>query len=72
MTRSIPSPGLVGSTPIVLVVNPSKVAAKSAKELQALLKSKPKTLNYASSGNGTIIHLAGAMVVNASRAALNK
>lgn len=57
--------GLVGSTPFVLVVNPSKVAAKNAKELQALLKSKPKALNYASSGNGTIIHLAGAMVVDA-------
>lgn len=57
--------GLVGSTPFVMVVNPNKVAAKNAKELQALLKSKPKAFNYASSGNGTIIHLAGAMVVDA-------
>lgn len=57
--------GLVGSTPFVLVVNPNKVAAKNAKELQALLKSKPGGFNYASSGNGTIIHLAGAMVVDA-------
>lgn len=57
--------GLVGSTPFVLVVNPTKVAAKNAKELQTLLKSKPKAFNYASSGNGTIIHLAGAMVVDA-------
>lgn len=57
--------GLMGSTPFVLVVNPTKVAAKNAKELQALLKSKPGQLNYASSGNGTIIHLAGAMVVDA-------
>lgn len=57
--------GLIGSTPFVLVVNPAKVPAKDAKELQALLKSKPKAFNYASSGNGTIIHLAGAMVVDA-------
>lgn len=57
--------GLVGSTPFVLVVNPGKVPAKNAKELQALLKSKPGGFNYASSGNGTIIHLAGAMVVDA-------
>jgi tripartite-type tricarboxylate transporter receptor subunit TctC len=57
--------GLIGSTPFVLVVNPAKVLAKNAKELQALLKSKPKVFNYASSGNGTIIHLAGAMVVDA-------
>lgn len=57
--------GLVGSTPFVLVANPTKVSAKNAKELQALLKSKPRGYNYASSGNGTIIHLAGAMVVDA-------
>lgn len=57
--------GLVGSTPFVLVVNPSKVAARNAGELQALLKAKPKGFNYASSGNGTIIHLAGAMVMDA-------
>lgn len=60
--------GLVGSTPFVLVVNPTKVPARNAKELQALLKSKPKAFNYASSGNGTIIHLAGAMVVDALEA----
>jgi tripartite-type tricarboxylate transporter receptor subunit TctC len=57
--------GLVGSTPFVLVVNPVKVPARTASELQAWLKSKPRAFNYASSGNGTIIHLAGAMVVDA-------
>jgi tripartite-type tricarboxylate transporter receptor subunit TctC len=56
---------VVGETPFALVVNPAKVTAKNAKELQALLKSKPGTFNYASSGNGTIIHLAGEMVVDA-------
>jgi tripartite-type tricarboxylate transporter receptor subunit TctC len=57
---------VVGATPFVLVVNPAKVSAKTAKELQTLLKSKPGTFNYASSGNGTIIHLAGAMFVEAA------
>lgn len=56
---------VIGATPFVLVVNP-KVPAKNAKELQALLKAKPDAYNYASSGNGTIIHLAGAMFVDAA------
>ncbi len=56
---------VVGATPFVLVVNP-KVPAKNAKELQALLKAKPDGYNYASSGNGTIIHLAGAMFMEAA------
>jgi len=55
---------VVGSTPFVLVVN-AKVPAKNAKELQALLKAKPSEYNYASSGNGTIIHLAGEMAIDA-------
>ena len=56
---------VIGSTPFVLVVNPAKVPARDAKELQAFLKAKPGAYNYASSGNGTIIHLAGEMVVDA-------
>jgi len=57
---------VVGATPFVLVVNPTKLPAKNAKELQALLKAKPGGYNYASSGNGTIIHLGGAMFVDAA------
>ena len=57
---------VVGETPFVLVVNPTKMPAKNAKELQALLKAKPGGHFYASSGNGTIIHLAGAMFVEAA------
>jgi tripartite-type tricarboxylate transporter receptor subunit TctC len=56
---------VVGATPFVLVVNP-KVPARNAKELQALLKAKPDGYNYASSGNGTILHLAGAMFLDAA------
>ena len=43
---------------LLLVVHPS-LPAKSVKELIALAKTKPKGLNYASSGNGTPYHLAG-------------
>jgi tripartite-type tricarboxylate transporter receptor subunit TctC len=56
---------IVGGSPFVLVVNPNKVAAKTAKELAILIKSKPGEFNYASSGNGTIIHLAGEMFIDA-------
>lgn len=56
---------VVGGSPFVLVVNPAKVAARSVKDMQALLRSKPGAFNMASSGNGTIIHLAGEMFVDA-------
>ncbi len=47
---------IIGSTPIVLVVNP-KLPATNVKELVALMKAKPGAYNYGSSGNGTILHL---------------
>jgi len=49
---------VIGATPMVLVVNPAKVPATNSKEFVALLKSKPGALNFASGGNGTILHLA--------------
>ncbi len=54
---------IVGATPLVLLVNP-KLPAKNVKELVALLKAKPEAYNYASSGNGTVIHLAGEMFMD--------
>ena len=48
---------VIGSTPIVLVVNPKNVPAKNVAELVKLMKAKPGEYNYASSGNGTILHL---------------
>jgi tripartite-type tricarboxylate transporter receptor subunit TctC len=48
---------VIGGSPFVIVVHPS-VPAKDVKELIALAKSKPGQLNYGSSGNGTILHLA--------------
>ena len=50
----------VGYVPNVLAVHPS-VPARSVRELVDLAKSKPGTMNYASSGNGSTQHLAGEM-----------
>lgn len=52
---------VVAGSPFLLVVNPAKLPARNARELQALLKASPDAYNYGSSGNGTIIHLAGEM-----------
>ncbi len=54
---------LIGATPFVLVAHPS-VAAKNVRELVALAKAQPGVLNYGSSGNGTILHLAAEMFVH--------
>jgi len=54
---------LVGYTPLVLVVN-AKVPANNAKELVALLKAQGNEMNYASGGNGTILHLAAEMFLD--------
>ncbi len=51
---------VIGATPLVLVVSP-KVPASDMKELVALFKANPGRYNYASSGNGTILHLAPEM-----------
>jgi tripartite-type tricarboxylate transporter receptor subunit TctC len=56
----------VGSTPMVLIVNPSKVRATSHQELVALVKARPDALNYASSGSGTILHLAVELYLEAA------
>lgn len=58
---------VVGATPLVLVTNPSKVPAKNLQEFIAFLKAKPGAYNYASSGNGTILHLAAEMFVNEAK-----
>jgi tripartite-type tricarboxylate transporter receptor subunit TctC len=46
----------VANVPNVLVVSPV-LAAKTVDELVAYAKANPGKLNYASSGNGTIVHL---------------
>ncbi len=49
---------LVASTPNILVVHPS-VPARTVKEVIALARAKPGTLNFASAGVGSSSHLAG-------------
>ncbi len=63
-----PNKDLVTVAPLVslnnvLVLHPS-VPAKSVKEVIALAKSQPGKLNFASSGNGTSIHMSGAMFLH--------
>ena len=52
--------GLVAKVPNVLVVHPSQ-PYKTVKELIAYAKANPGKVTYASAGNGTYIHLAGAL-----------
>ena len=54
---------VIGATPFVLVVNP-KVPARNVAELVQFLKARPGGYNYASAGNGTILHLGGEMFVS--------
>ncbi|MBS0320079.1 MAG: tripartite tricarboxylate transporter substrate binding protein, partial [Proteobacteria bacterium] len=49
----------ISQGPLVIVANP-KLPVKNVADLIALAKAKPGTLNYASSGSGSIIHLASA------------
>ncbi len=49
---------LLSKTPNVLVVHPD-LPARTVAELIALAKAKPNELTFASSGNGTSIHLSG-------------
>ena len=51
---------LVSKSPYIVVVHPA-VPAKTLKEFVALAKERPGKLNYASSGNGTGVHLTSEM-----------
>jgi tripartite-type tricarboxylate transporter receptor subunit TctC len=51
---------VIGATPMILVIN-AKLPAKNLKEFAALLAANPGKFNFASSGNGTILHLAAEM-----------
>lgn len=60
MNKSFAPVAIVGTVPLVFVVNPSIKAATLA-EFIALAKSKPGKLSFASAGNGSPQHLAGEM-----------
>ncbi len=57
---------MVAAIPMLLVVNP-KLPIKSVPELVAYAKKNPGQLNYASSGNGSPVHLAGAIFADAAK-----
>ncbi|MFZ9440345.1 MAG: Bug family tripartite tricarboxylate transporter substrate binding protein [Hylemonella sp.] len=73
--KSVPYDPIKSFTPIgklvdsayVLVVNP-KVPASNVRELVALAKSRPETIHFASSGNGSTQHLMGGLFVALSGA----
>jgi tripartite-type tricarboxylate transporter receptor subunit TctC len=48
---------LVGVTPLILVVHPDKVPARSVAEFVAFLKANPGKIAYGSSGIGSSLHL---------------
>lgn len=52
---------MMAHAPVLLVTHPS-VPAKDLKELLAMAKAKPGSLNYASGGNGASTHLAGELM----------
>ncbi|MVW73036.1 tripartite tricarboxylate transporter substrate binding protein [Bordetella sp. 15P40C-2] len=52
--------GMVAAIPLLLVADP-KLGVDKVQALVSLAKSKPGDLNYSSSGNGSPVHLAGAM-----------
>ena len=51
----------VAGGPFVIVVNP-QVPANNLRELIALAKAKPGQITFATSGNGTSLHLAGELI----------
>ncbi len=57
LTRDLAPVSLVVSVPYVLVTGPA-IPAKSLGELVELARAQPGKLNYASSGNGSALHLA--------------
>ena len=60
LVRDFAPVSLTSSLPTVLAVHPS-LPANSVGELVAYAKANPRKLNYGSTGNGTFLHLAGAL-----------
>jgi tripartite-type tricarboxylate transporter receptor subunit TctC len=57
---------VLGHTPFVLLAHPSAGVA-NVQELIAAARAKPGQINYGSSGNGTILHLAGELLASEAR-----
>jgi len=63
--RDLAPVGMVGATPLVLIVHPS-LPVNSVKQLVALAKSRPGQVLFASAGTGSTTHLAGELFRAAS------
>ncbi len=59
-TKDFEGIGVIGTSPLVLLANPS-LPANNVQELVALAKKEPGKLSFGSFGNGTTAHLAGEM-----------
>jgi len=64
--KSFEPVSMVAAIPMLLVVNP-KLPIQSVPDLIAYAKQHPGKLNYASSGNGSPVHLAGAIFADAAK-----
>jgi tripartite-type tricarboxylate transporter receptor subunit TctC len=56
---------LIGQAPLLAVVHPA-LPVKSLKELQALARARPGELNFASTGNGSTLHVGAEMFLAAA------
>jgi tripartite-type tricarboxylate transporter receptor subunit TctC len=59
--RDFTALGIIADVPTGLVVHPS-LPARNVKELVALAKAQPGTLNYSTAGRGTVGHLAAELL----------
>ncbi len=63
--KDLSAVGLVADAPLVIVV-PATSPLKTLEDMIAAAKAKPGHLNFASSGNGTVAHLAAVQLQNAA------
>ena len=60
---------MIGKAPMLVTVHPS-VAATSIRELIALAKAQPGKINFASSGNGSAVHLMTVVFMSEAKVAI--
>jgi tripartite-type tricarboxylate transporter receptor subunit TctC len=58
--------GIIADVPTALVVHPS-LPARNVKELIAIARAKPETLNYSTAGRGTVGHLAAELLASTAK-----
>jgi tripartite-type tricarboxylate transporter receptor subunit TctC len=63
--RDFAAVSLLATSPFILVVHP-ELSARSVKDLIALARAKPGTLNYGSAGTGSSLHMTGELFKHAA------